>query len=139
MTPIKPRIDADNRSSAKTSSQRLDGWLAEIDALLQDPRGRFRPRTLVLIDAQRPESDRLVMQVGLDEQGRINVATAEALSAATSYWIEAIPGASDVPEGLYVLEGTRLGHRPDDVATPCWINTLVPADPTCGTPAATSR
>ncbi len=139
MNPIKPRIDAKNRSPSLSPSPPTNGWLGEVDAMMQDPRGWFRPRTLVLIDAKRPEQDRVVMQVGQDEQSRIRVATAEALCTGTSYWIESIPGVSDMPDGLYVLECAHPGRRPDDVATACWISTLAPSDLTSSFLAATSR
>ena len=107
--------------------------------MMQDPRGWFRPRTLVLTDAKRAEQERLVMQVGQDEQGRIRVATAEALCTGTSYWIESLPGTADVPDGLYVLKCAHPGRRPDDAAMACWINTLAPSDPTADVPAAVAR
>ncbi|MBW4047142.1 MAG: hypothetical protein HIU89_04175 [Proteobacteria bacterium] len=131
-------MDAETVPPAEAPSQPANGWLGAVDAMMEDPRGWFRPRTLVLVDVQNPEADRLVTQVGMDGQNRIHLATAEPLSAATAYRVKAIPDLSDaatVPEGLYVLEGARRGRRPDDFATPCWINTLVPADPNSGIPA----
>ena len=137
--PIKPRIEAERPPTSISPCPPAKRWLGEVDAMMQDPRGWFRPRTLVLIDAERPEQDRLVMLVGQDEQGRIRVATAEALCTGTSYWIESIPGASDVPDGRYALECTHPGRRPDDAATACWISTLAPSEPTPSFLAATSR
>lgn len=139
MGPIKRRIDAETATPAEAPSQPANGWLGAVDAMMRDPRGWFRPRTLVLVDVQNPEADRLVTQVGMDGQNRISLATAEPLSAATAYRVKAIPDlseASNVSEGLYVLEGARPGRRPDDFATPCWINTLVAADPSSSIPAS---
>jgi hypothetical protein len=142
MNPTKARIDANDLSTSiapTASTSPTNRWLGEVDAMMQDPRGWFRPRTLVLTDAMRAEQERLVMQVGQDEQGRIRVATVEALCTGTSYWIESIPGASDVPDGLYVLECAHPGRRPDDAAMACWISTLAPSDLTSSDPAAASR
>ena len=93
---------------------------AEVDALLLDPRGRFRPRARVLRDAVGG-GERVVMQVGEDALGGICVVTAQALPADGSWLLD------DEARPLR-LAGARAGHRPEDAQAPCWISVLRSAD-----------
>ena len=93
---------------------------AEVDALLLDPRGRFRPRARVLRDAVGGV-ERVVMQVGEDALGGICVVTAQALPADGSWLLD------DEARPLR-LAGARAGHRPEDAQAPCWISVLRSAD-----------
>ncbi len=93
---------------------------AEVDALLLDPRGRFRPRARVLRDAAGG-SEWLVMQVGEDAQGGICVVTAQALPHDGPWRLD------DTAQRLR-LAGARAGHRPEDAQAPCWISVLRPTD-----------
>ncbi|OIQ82441.1 hypothetical protein GALL_357740 [mine drainage metagenome] len=93
---------------------------AEVDALLLDPRGRFRPRARVLRDAV-DGGERVVMQVGEDARGGICVVTAQALPTDGSWLLD------DDARPLR-LAGARAGHRPEDAQAPCWISVLRAAD-----------
>ncbi len=92
---------------------------AEVDALLLDPRGRFRPRALALRDASETR-EWLVMQVGEDAQRGICVVTPDPLPDAP-WW--------SLDDGTRLrVSGTRAGHRPEDATAPCWISVLRPLD-----------
>ncbi len=92
---------------------------AEVDALLLDPRGRFRPCARVLRGAAGTR-EWLVMQVGEDAQRGICVVTPEPLPEAACWTLD---------DGTRVrVSGTRTGHRPEDADAPCWISVLRPID-----------
>lgn len=94
-----------------------------IDALMADPRGRWRPQTLALGELGGGDARRLVMQVGVDAQGRLCVVTDTPLEAGVRYVIDPVPPADAAP-GVYAVHIARPGHRPEDASTPCWINVL---------------
>ena len=113
----------------------------QIEALLLDPRGHFRPRTLALqTPGGRPEDELLVMQVGEQEDGSLSVVTAEPLAAGQIYRVQvaaddALAGEGDaaaVPMGSYLLVECRCGNRPEDGSQPCWVSTLRPQAPAGG-------
>ena len=93
---------------------------AEVDALLLDPRGRFRPCARVLRDTADAR-EWLVMQVGEDAQGGICVVTAQALPHDRTWSLDG--GAQ-----RWHLAGARAGHRPEDAQAPCWISVLRATD-----------
>ena len=93
---------------------------AEVDALLLDPRGRFRPRARVLRDAAGGH-EWLVMQVGEDAQGGICVVTAQALPHDGPWRLD------DTGQSLRLV-GSRAGDRPEDAQAPCWISVLRATD-----------
>ena len=100
----------------------------QIEALLLDPRGHFRPRTLALqAPGGRPEDELLVMQVGEHEDGSLSVVTAEALGAGQVYRVQLSPPDDARPMGRYLLAECRRGSRPEDGSQPCWVSTLRPA------------
>lgn len=102
---------------------------AEVDALLLDPRGRFRPRPLMLSDAAGDGTERLVMQVGVGGDGRIRVVTGDPLDDAGVWRVTGLDGEGGARDGLYRLDDARPGWRPEDAdGPPCWINTLAPVD-----------
>ena len=94
-----------------------------IDALMADPRGRWRPQTLALAELGGEDVQRLVMQVGVDGQGRLCVVTDAPLEPGVLYVVDPVPPADATP-GVYTVHAARPGHRPEDAATPCWINML---------------
>ena len=111
----------------------------QIEALLLDPRGHFRPRTLALqAPGARPEDELLVMQVGEHDDGSLSVVTAEPLAAGQAYLVQAAQeappqaGAAAPPMGRYLLAECRCGNRPEDGSQPCWVSTLRPQPPTGG-------
>ena len=88
---------------------------AEVDALLLDPRGRFRPRALALRDVGGVR-ECVVMQVGEDAAGGICVVTSEPLADAVAWTLD---------DGTRLrVEGVRAGDRPGDAQAPCWISVL---------------
>ncbi len=113
----------------------------QIEALLLDPRGHFRPRTVALQSpGGRPEDELLVMQVGEHADGSLSVVTAEPLAAGQTYRVQvaaddASPGqgaADAAPMGSYLLAECRCGNRPEDGSQPCWVSTLRPQPPAGG-------
>lgn len=92
---------------------------AQIDALLADPRGAFRPRVVCI-----GEDEQLAMLVGIGAGGLLCVVTAEPLPAGAT--LAVAPGETDpgFVAGSYRVEGARPGNRPEDAQAPCWINLL---------------
>lgn len=99
------------------------GLRVQIEALLLDPRGRFRPRPLTLRALGAADVDEiLVMQVGEHDDGTLSVITPEPLPDGGGFDV-AGDGAG---LGIYVLASCRGGHRPEDGALDCWISLLRP-------------
>jgi hypothetical protein len=97
-----------------------------VEALLRDPRGQFLPRPVVLCELRSARPEQVVMQVGEDALGRVQVLTASPLSDGVEYGLCDSEGPSDRPSEVYVLDSTREGLRPEDAQATCWINTLSP-------------
>jgi hypothetical protein len=103
----------------------------QIEALLLDPRGAFRPRPLTL----RPvgaagADDLLVMQVAAQADGSISVVTSEPLEPGQR-WLVGGDGTrhehSQHGHGHeYLLLSCRPGTRPEDGGQACWISVLRP-------------
>lgn len=112
------------------------GLTATIEALLQDPRGRFCPQAVVLSDRLEQASSRVVMQVGEDDLGRVRIVTSEPLEDGREYRVAALPGSPPMPDAVYVLDSSREGQRPEDAVTKCWVHTLcvvrAPTPPSAG-------
>lgn len=104
----------------------------QIDALLLDPRGHFRPFPLMLrpSDGSDALDDLLVMQVGEHGDGCIGVVTPEPLVPGACFRVQPAQepdfGQAAPPGGLYLVTGCRPGHRPEDAGQACWISTLCP-------------
>lgn len=112
-------------SDSPIHAHSLDAALAaRVEALLRDPRGQFCPRPVVLCVLQGSHPEQIVMQVGEDAQGRVQVLTATPLSDGVEYGLCDESGPSDRPNQVYVLDSTREGLRPEDAGARCWINTL---------------
>jgi len=101
-----------------------------VEALLRDPRGQFCPRSVVLCVLQASGAEQVVMQVGEDALGRVQVLTTEPLSDGVEYglcdWLWDNAAQPDRPTQVYVLDSTREGQRPEDAGVRCWVNTLIP-------------
>lgn len=94
---------------------------AQVDAMLADPRGAFRPRVVAIGDA------RLAMLVGVGAGGVLSLVTPEALEVGSVVEVEAGDEDPGFVPGRYRVDGGRWGNRPEDSAVPCWINLLAPA------------
>ncbi len=108
------------------------GLSVQVDALLLDPRGQFRPRALVLRAADDPhvEQELLVMQVGEHADGSLSVITNEPLVPGESFQVRASEQRSPddaVARGeIYLVCGCRPGNRPEDGGQQCWVSVLQP-------------
>ncbi len=111
----------------------------QIEALLLDPRGSFRPRPITLRPAATAGSDDLlVMQVAEHADGAISVVTSEPLDPGQGFVVggdgSAHNAATHAPghardhahEHEYVLLVCRPGNRPEDGGRACWISVLRP-------------
>jgi hypothetical protein len=110
----------------------LSRIVAEIDALLLDPRGRFRPQALTLHDLSGAQTDGLVMQVGVEGEAGLCLVTDEQLTPGSLFQVESLSGAAYPVDGTYRVASSRRGHRPEDASMPCWITILNPASMTPG-------
>lgn len=122
LTPLPPDTPTD--TSSDTSPDTPLSTLVE--TLLRDPRGQFRPRAVVLCALQPGGAEQVVMQVGEDALGRVQLLTAEPLSDGVEYGLCGDGTSSEFPTQVYVLDSTREGRRPEDATTTCWVNTLTP-------------
>ena len=123
----------------------------QVEALLLDPRGGFRPRPITLRPAGAAGADDLlVMQVAEQADGCISVVTSEPLEPGQLFLVggdahgheHAPHGQEHAPHGHghahgreYLLLGCRPGNRPEDGGQACWISVLRPQHPV---PAADS-
>ena len=103
----------------------------QVEALLLDPRGHFRPRPLTLQPASGGrEQALLVMQVGEHEDGSLSVVTSEPLVPGELFSVRAAPTRSPTDPladaGWYLLCSCRPGNRPEDERQDCWISVLRP-------------
>lgn len=103
----------------------------QVEALLLDPRGHFRPRPLTLQPASGGrEQALLVMQVGEHEDGGLSVVTSEPLVPGELFSVRAAPARSPTDPladgGWYLLCSCRPGNRPEDEGQECWISVLRP-------------
>ena len=103
----------------------------QVEALLLDPRGHFRPRPLTLQPAGGArEQALLVMQVGEHEDGSLSVVTSEPLVPGELFSVRAAPTRSPTDPladaGWYLLCSCRPGNRPEDERQDCWISVLRP-------------
>ena len=103
----------------------------QVEALLLDPRGHFRPRPLTLQPASGGrEQALLVMQVGEHEDGSFSVVTSEPLVPGGLFSVRAAPARSPTDPladaGWYLLCSCRPGNRPEDEGQECWISVLRP-------------
>ncbi len=101
----------------------------QIEALLLDPRGAFRPRPVTLRPAGAAGADDLlVMQVAEQADGSISVITSEALEPGRRFLVGG-DGARQEPAQHgheYLLLSCRPGARPEDGGQACWISVLRP-------------
>ncbi len=96
----------------------------QVEALLLDPRGHFRPRTLTL---QTPGGDEmLVVQVGEQQDGTLSIVTPEPLAPGERFRVLPLDAAPTQPGRRCTLRVCRPGHRPGDAALDCWISELEP-------------
>ncbi len=103
----------------------------QIEALLLDPRGAFRPRPVTLRPAGAAGADDLlVMQVAEQADGSISVVTSEALEPGQNFLVGGDGARPDHAqhghEPEYLLLTCRPGTRPEDGGQACWISVLVP-------------
>ena len=119
-------MPTDSPPDATTPTAPSAPLVERVQALLRDPRGQFMPRPVVLCELRSALPEQVVMQVGEDAQGRVQVLTAEPLADGVEYGLCDDVGPSDRPPAVYVLDSTRKGLRPDDAQALCWINTLSP-------------
>lgn len=121
----------------------------QVEALLLDPRGSFRPRPVTLRAAGTAGADDLlVMQVAEQADGSISVLTSEALEPGQVFLVggdghgqdHAAHGHAHAHGREYLLLGCRPGNRPEDGGQACWISVLRPKhpEPAAGTGPASS-
>lgn len=103
----------------------------QVEALLLDPRGKFRPRAVQLQELAGERRDaRLVMQVGEHADGSFSVVTPEPLVPGECFrvWVDP-PRDDDDPLAAgaqYMVTGCRPGNRPEDGSQGCWVSVLQP-------------
>ncbi len=107
----------------------------QIEALLLDPRGAFRPRPVTLRPAgEAGADDLLVMQVAEQADGSISVVTSEPLEPGRRFLVggdgarqePSRQGHGHDPGHECLLLSCRPGTRPEDGGQPCWISVLRP-------------
>ena len=103
----------------------------QIEALMLDPRGHFRPRALTLLACDGDTDPLLVMQVGEHGDGALSVMTSQPLATGGRFrvWLaseQAQEAASAMAGRRYLLAECRAGHRPEDAGQPCWVSVLRP-------------
>lgn len=110
----------------------------QVEALLLDPRGSFRPRPVTLRQAGAAGADDLlVMQVAEQADGSISVVTSEPLEPGQVFLVggdahreeHAARGHGHAHGREYLLLGCRPGNRPEDGGQACWISVLSPQHP----------
>lgn len=115
----------------------------QVEALLMDPRGHFRPRPLTLRSLQGEREELLVTQVGELDDGSLSVVTPEPLVPGACFHVGPTPVAApgrDAPvAGSYLVTHCRPGNRPEDNSQACWISQLSPEPEVPPTGDATDR
>lgn len=142
-----------NRSPAGTAGAASGGVLPgrdplslriQVEALLLDPRGSFRPRPVTLRAAGAAGADDLlVMQVAEQADGSISVLTSAPLEPGQVFLVGGDGRGEEHPAHghghahgrEYLLLFCRPGNRPEDGGQACWISVLRPQHPA---PAADS-
>ncbi len=139
----RPEADGDSHEAAPRPAGEGAAWARgspardplslriQVEALLLDPRGHFRPRPLTLQPASGGrEQALLVMQVGEHEDGSLSVVTSEPLVPGELFSVRAAPARSPTDPladaSWYLLCSCRPGNRPEDERQECWISVLRP-------------
>ncbi|NNM65820.1 MAG: hypothetical protein HKL99_14660 [Burkholderiales bacterium] len=110
--------------------------LAQIDALLIDPRGSFSPQPIALCRAPDFATAQVVTLVTVHDDGALVVVLAEPLALEETCWVEKSTHSDHAQPGPYLVSEVREGNRPEDTHALCWIHVLRP-DPWADTVALT--